>query len=804
MSESCTSSSSSEASFGDLSFGDSSDSLAEESEVSAPGRFGSWFRCTSLDKRPTRSSRGFPQQGDGPALTWRAALPDCAWAIFQLLLLLPVLVPEFTTLSGGANVCADVIQARRKHLGGAAHGIQRAMRFSVLVYASSALINIAANLFISLRMRKTFASASGQSKMLSTEASVCTVLSLSWLLAMLSAGSCAATWCLPGIRGFQLGFVLNVATTPVLLLLVAAFIRSVKLRLQLLEVGYGNPLGAQWLKCWVHTLVVMAMLATAWHVSSYVASGIFHQEFQALISKRDLGAQGTRSHDKFVASLVFISFSITSTVTVQAFQRMEQAAQPAVVSRDLGAYIKAEAAWAKTELRNARLAVLLTCLSSAVAALLCIFRPWILEMCSRDDDRCFIAYQLVVPVLELGAVSVEIISLFALLGIFSDKPPDIRVEARQTRRFSQGSRRMHRLDSDTEAWWATARELASRSISLQQLLRFWASLGSNDSNAGGPMPHYDADYSTTNDVVRQAIIPMSRVDDGGVSLAQVLQTNTGADLPHAMVTHSWRNNFRDLVAAIIADAGKKDQYWRVANKLNTSQSPEGLLRKLRGLEQRYWICAFCVNQHASICNGFTEAPPRQDISDFARWWASRHDSVTKEPLPVCSCCQPKLFSNKDPTRCELNKFDDMMTVLHDSVLGFRQVVAVDRQLDVFHRAWCVAELVEASRLDMQQVIQVHKTSELDIYSVDTQAYATLATLSVRDCSASRPEDKADILAKIGDTEEFDAKLHAVIFGQHGLLGRRFHGFGALDAAARTARRVKEVCELRRKDHPSSP
>ena len=35
----------------------------------------------------------------------------------------------------------------------------------------------------------------------------------------------------------------------------------------------------------------------------------------------------------------------------------------------------------------------------------------------------------VVPVLELGAVLVEIISLFALLGIFSDKPPDIRIAA---------------------------------------------------------------------------------------------------------------------------------------------------------------------------------------------------------------------------------------------------------------------------------------------------------------------------------------------------------------------------------------
>ena len=73
---------------------------------------------------------------------------------------------------------------------------------------------------------------------------------LSWLLAELSAASCAATWCFPGqgslgvesriflstlnsqtaegLRGIQLGLALNVVTSPLLLLLVAAFIRLVQ------------------------------------------------------------------------------------------------------------------------------------------------------------------------------------------------------------------------------------------------------------------------------------------------------------------------------------------------------------------------------------------------------------------------------------------------------------------------------------------------------------------------------------------------------------------------------------------------
>ncbi|CAE7270310.1 Scn11a, partial [Symbiodinium necroappetens] len=294
---------------------------------------------------------------------------------------------------------------------------------------------------------------------------------------------------------------------------------------------------------------------------------------------------------------------------------MEQAARPAVVSDDLGAYIKAEATWAATELKNARLAVLLTCHSSSIAALICICRPWLLVLCSEDDDRCYIAYQLVVPVLELGAVMVEIISLFSLLGVFSLKPPDIRV-APQPGRRAGSVRLMTRADTLTEAWWATARELASRSVSLEQLLRFWGELGSE-----GLMPHYDTERSTTNDVVRQAIIPKSRRPDGGDCLAKVFQEGGEVMPPKAMVTHSWRNNFRDLVAAIIADAGKKDEYWRVAGKLKGSpidaaREVDKLLWKLHGNEHRYWICAFCVNQHASICGGYADPPPIADASAY--------------------------------------------------------------------------------------------------------------------------------------------------------------------------------------------
>ena len=69
------------------------------------------------------------------------------------------------------------------------------------------------------------------------------------------------------------------------------------------------------------------------------------------------------------------------------------------------------------------------------------------------------------------------------------------------------------------------------------------------------------------------------------------------------------------------------------------------------------------------------------------------------------------------------------------------------------------------------------------------AYKKLAMLDVDNCMASRPEDKEDILAKIADKKQFNATLQIVIFGDRGLLRQKFEGLGAVEAAARVARRI---------------
>ncbi|CAE8619932.1 unnamed protein product [Polarella glacialis] len=94
-------------------------------------------------------------------------------------------------------------------------------------------------------------------------------------------------------------------------------------------------------------------------------------------------------------------------------------------------------------------------------------------------------------------------------------------------------------------WHAKVSELAERGFTLESLLSFYKRLGTDY------MLHYKPDVHRTSDVVRQAIIPLSRPT--GVAYA-VTMMKGACSLPDAIVTHNWGNLFRDLVAGICADA----------------------------------------------------------------------------------------------------------------------------------------------------------------------------------------------------------------------------------------------------------
>ena len=136
------------------------------------------------------------------------------------------------------------------------------------------------------------------------------------------------------------------------------------------------------------------------------------------------------------------------------------------------------------------------------------------------------------------------------------------------------------------------------------------------------------------------------------------------------------------------------------------------------------------------------------------------DPLTDLLYPVCNCsCTNIVDPHGKSTASEVNKFVDMMYHLA-STGGCRQVIAVDRAFDLFNRAWCVAEIAEANRLQMKQPLKVASKATIE------QRARTLQNLDVRNMQASSETDKQLIIKEIKNSrniDDFNAELQALIF-----------------------------------------
>lgn len=214
-------------------------------------------------------------------------------------------------------------------------------------------------------------------------------------------------------------------------------------------------------------------------------------------------------------------------------------------------------------------------------------------------------------------------------------------------------------------------------------------------------------------------------------------------LGQKMVTHSWRNKFSFLLAAILADALGSQLYDSVMQMLKDhrfGELCEALNRQMK-LDVAYWVCAFSVNQHAGIC-----ATP--DATDS-----------TGHGIQPCGCCTAKHFQGD---LSEMNKFDHMMALLKFRLrrdfteVRLEQVVAMEPDFSLLTRIWCIAELVEARKLHLPQAIMIHSAASR------TDCLKRLFELDVRDANASFPADKELILNKIPEVDAFNRQLKDLI------------------------------------------
>merc|ERR1719506_62889 len=224
-------------------------------------------------------------------------------------------------------------------------------------------------------------------------------------------------------------------------------------------------------------------------------------------------------------------------------------------------------------------------------------------------------------------------------------------------------------------------------------------------------------------------------------------------LPDMMVTHNWGNKFCHLMAAVIADACGKKRYKHYAKLLSQREFEQ--LREHLGerIDRVYWICAFCVNQHQTICHR------SRSKTDTTGW-----------PITLCNCSMKPITGGND---CEVNKFDDMMAFCKKRVREialqsdnptarhhrFGQVIAVDVDFDLITRVWCIAELYEADRSHLTQAMKIFTQMSDD---GQQSALAKVCNIDVRNAEASQPSDKEFVLSKIEDIDEFNQHVKRLV------------------------------------------
>eukprot|EP00929_Paragymnodinium_shiwhaense_P024246 TRINITY_DN14981_c0_g1_i1.p1 TRINITY_DN14981_c0_g1~~TRINITY_DN14981_c0_g1_i1.p1 ORF type:complete len:1589 (-),score=374.84 TRINITY_DN14981_c0_g1_i1:70-4836(-) len=326
-------------------------------------------------------------------------------------------------------------------------------------------------------------------------------------------------------------------------------------------------------------------------------------------------------------------------------------------------------------------------------------------------------------------------------------------------------------------WAGKVDEMAYRGIHLAYILDFYQKLATGtlqDAEGNQLMTHFNPECHTTNDVVRQAIIPASKGTVYGDCAYSTYVQGNQPTLATVMVSHHWKNLFCHMVAAMISFALGDTSYETVASDLSKHKFEELRIKLDRrdALKMAFWGCLFCVNQHVSICGGLPPEPlPGIEMyeSVFANYLRDTTDPITKEKFQVCMCSTTKHWN--DSEECEMDKFDAMMAVLNVQApkISHRlnHVIVVDKTFEVFSRIWVMAEIAKGQELELCQTAMLFSGSgNLSAKEIGR----VRETMDIRQCTASRKEDVDAILAGIPDVDLFNERLQSILFNSRtGLL-----------------------------------
>lgn len=409
--------------------------------------------------------------------------------------------------------------------------------------------------------------------------------------------------------------------------------------------------------------------------------------------------------------------------------------------RNLNELDRREAAWAIHLLRMEMLGTLLTTSSTAIAHAVLAF-----DFRASNRPVVFMSNKLDALLNCYGTCLLS--GAFTLTCNLAAKARPTSMMKAAAVRCGNALRGSNGESSKDPRWRAKVMDLATRGVYMEELLKFYAMM-CKDEEAFCPQE------STLHDVVAKFVIPLSRVGDGGKALASVW-SNGEERQPGFMVTHVWSNVFTNLIAALVADALGGNTFADVADALIDGRVEEVLdeVKKVGCQQRTYWICAFCVNQHVTMCNYVS-----------------------------CPCSEPKA-AQLSASESEVNKFDDMMRRMRHRSKSLEQIVAMDTRFSLVKRAWCVAELVQAHKCLIPQRLQIYSEESLRRHAFQMKEF------DVRRCKATDPNDVDFILAKIKSKDAFNNQVKALLFSQRGLLAQWVEENRAAQQAGAVAARLE--------------